>query len=255
MKIDWNDATDSRGNVTREFRLVREGKRDITGAVWLPATLTPGSTLMCFGHGASGDRYQSPIPQLATRFVKEAGLPVLSLDGPVHGLRQVGDGGRTAFFPEFVRESAITDMTEEWQVAVSEIQQLPEIGVGPLAYFGLSMGSIFGIPFVASRSDVTVATLGLIGVASDFPHDEELMQASAQIDMPVLFLMQLEDELFTREGYLKVFDAFPSNDKRLHANPGLHPEVPAEELDFAFEFLVGYIQGTRQRRIVNPLAE
>ncbi len=62
-----------------------------------PGESTPGqfNTLMLFGHGASGDRYQAPICHLAERFVSEAQVPVLSLDGPVHGLRQVGPGIRT----------------------------------------------------------------------------------------------------------------------------------------------------------------
>lgn len=255
IEVTWNDTEDQRGASTREFRILRPGQRDITGAVWLPATLTPNATLMCFGHGASGDRYQAPIPYLAERFVTEAGIPVLSVDGPVHGLRQVGDGARGAFFPEFQRDESISDMVEEWTCAIEVTQQLPEIGPGRLAYFGLSMGSIFGVPMVASRDDIVVATLGLLGIQSGFPHDKELLDAAAKIDCPVLFLMQLEDELFDREGYLKLFDAFPSSDKRIHANPGLHPEIPAEEVDFAFDFLMGHINGTRERRIVNPLAE
>ena len=34
-----------------------------------------------------------------------------------------------------------------------------------------------------------------------------------------------------------------SGDKRIHANPGLHPEVPVEELDFSTEFLTRYLAG------------
>ena len=84
--------------------------------------MSAGCTLICLGHGASGDRYQPPICSLAARFVKEAKFPVLSLDGPVHGLRQVGDSGRTAFFPEFERDGCMEDMTDEWTCAVSETQ-------------------------------------------------------------------------------------------------------------------------------------
>ena len=253
--IEWMQAGDPAGNATKEFRISREGKRDITGAVWLPQNPVPGKTLMCFGHGASGDRYQAPITHLAGRFIGEAGLPVLSIDGPVHGLRQVGEGGRKAFGPEFQRESCVSDMTEDWHLAIDAAQSLPEVGQAKLAYFGLSMGSIFGIPLIASRQDLVVATLGLFGVQDNFPHGDEFIAAARKITCPLLFLMQLEDELFGREGYLKVFDTFASQDKRLHANPGLHPEIPAEEIDFAFQFLVSHIQGTARRRIVNPLAE
>ena len=60
---------------------------------------------------------------------------------------------------------------------------------------------------------------------------------AARIRCPVLFLMQLEDELFPRDGYLAVFDALASDDKRIHANPGLHPAVPAEEIATSFAFI------------------
>jgi hypothetical protein len=254
-QVEWNNTTDSNNHPTREFRIKREDKRDVTGAIWLPESESSSDTLMCFGHGASGDRYQAPIPHLAGRFTKEAGIPVLSLDGPVHGLRQVGDGGRTAFFPEFQKEDCITQMTYDWTCAIAEILSLPEISASKLAYFGLSMGSLFGIPMLATRTDITVATLGLVGVQPEFPHGDEILEAAARINCPILFLMQLEDELFPRDGYLKVFDTFPAVDKRIHANPGLHPEIPAEEIDFAFDFLLTHINGTATRRIVNPLAE
>ena len=250
--IQWTDATDPRSNLTREFRICRDNKRDITGALWLPKTPVMGKTLICCGHGASGDRYQTPISQLAERFTG-AGLPVLSLDGPVHGLRRVGDGGRGAFFPEYQRKDSLVDMTDEWACAVELIQT--EMKVGKLAYFGLSMGSLYGLPFVASRTDVTVATLGLMGVQTNFPHGETLLKAAELIACPILFLMQLEDELFNRQGCLDVFDAFASMDKRLHANPGLHPEVPNEEIDFTFDFMLSHINGTQAKKVVNIISD
>ena len=33
MSVEWSDATDKEGVPTREFRITREGKRDITGAL------------------------------------------------------------------------------------------------------------------------------------------------------------------------------------------------------------------------------
>ena len=255
MQVEWTDSSDSFKVKTREFKITRPGKRDITGALWLPLKGQVGSTLICCGHGASGDRYQAPISYLAGRFITEAQVPVLSIDGPVHGLRQVGDGARGSFFPEFQRAETIEDMLEDWRLAIEAVQDLEQMTVSSLAYFGLSMGSIYGVPFVASRADISVAVLGLLGVADTLPHGQTILEAAAKISCPLLFIMQLEDELFDREGYLKLFDQFASVDKRIHANPGLHPEVPLEEVDFAFDFLLQHIQGKQERRIVNPLAE
>ena len=58
--------------------------------------------------------------------------------------------------------------------------------------------------------------------------------------------MQREDEFLDRDGYLELFDAIASDDKRLHANPGLH-EVPPEELIFSFEFMKSHIEGVAIR--------
>ena len=49
--------------------------------------------------------------------------------------------------------------------------------------------------------------------------------------------------------------ALAATDKRLHANPRLHPKIPAEEINFAFDFLCVHLQGRAPRRIVNPLAQ
>lgn len=240
---NWHDAKDPDGRKTLEFRLTTARDRDVTGALWLPTGSTDDGLvphLICFGHGASGDRYQAPITHLAGRFA-DRGLPVLSIDGPVHGLRQQGEGGRTAFGPELARPGCIEEMTDDWHVAIAAAQDHPDVGNLPLAYFGLSMGSIFGVPLVGARDDFTVATLGLLGISQRFPNGDAIMSAAANIHCPVLFLMQLEDELFDRTGYLDLFDALASTDKRIHANPGLHPEVPAEEISFTFDFMCRYL--------------
>jgi pimeloyl-ACP methyl ester carboxylesterase len=243
MKVEWSAAVDSNGMQTREFSL--QGDRLITGALWLAKEPVAGRALICFGHGASGTRYQEPISNLAGDFTR-AGYSCLSIDGPVHGLRKIGDGARGAFFPEFQRESSVFDMVSDWSSAIEASKALKEIGACDLAYFGWSMGSIFGIPLVASRQDFKVAAFGLVGVSEGFPHGNEILDAAAKIRCPVLFQMQLEDELFDRAGYLKVFDAFASRDKRIHANPGLHPEVPDEEVGITFGFMCDVLEGRRK---------
>lgn len=67
--------------------------------------------------------------------------------------------------------------------------------------------------------------------------------------------MQLEDELFNRQGCLDVFGAFASKDKRLHANPDLHPEVPNEEIDFTVDFMLSHINGTQAKKVVNIISD
>ena len=243
-RIDWHDATDPNKRTTREFSAESEEGRRRTGALWIPDGETCRS-LIAFGHGASGDRYQAPIPYLAGKFIR-VGFPALSIDGPVHGLRQVGEGGRIAFGEEMRRDRMIDDMVDDWQFAIELSKQVIEQKLLDMAYFGLSMGSIFGIPLIANEDrglPVSAATLGLLGSQGLGKRLGERISAdAAKVTCPTLFLMQLEDELFNREGYLDLFDAIASKDKRIHANPGLHPEVPGFEMRFAFEFLLNHLE-------------
>jgi hypothetical protein len=251
-QITWSEGK----HRAREFQIELDGHRLVTGALWAPANATPDSPMILCGHGASGDRYQAPIPHLARRFGQESGFSVLSIDGPVHGLRQIGPGGRAAFFEEMKRPSFLDDMVRDWQLAFETITDDADLGKGPLGYYGLSMGTIFGLPLLASTIEFTAAAIGLCGSSGAASRiGERLLGDAASVAHPVLFIMQLEDELFDRDGYLALFDALASSDKRLHANPGLHPEVPEEEIDFVVGFLTNHLSGQAEKRVVKPLAE
>ena len=242
----------------RDFRL-ETPDRLVTGALWLPESHNAETPLILCGHGASGDRYQAPIPHLARRF-SSTGAATLALDGPVHGLRQVGPGGRTALSEAFKRPELTDEMVADWLLALSSVRESTGLANNPLAYFGLSMGTIFGIPVLAAAAAQGItfraSVLGLAGTSGAVGFlGERLARDAAAVTHPVLFLMQLEDELFDRQGYLALFDAIGSDDKRLHANPGLHPEIPSEEVDAAFSFLSARLNEDVPRDVTNPLAE
>ena len=239
--VEWQSAKDPQGYETNEFVVSGNESRKVTGCLWIPTGEIHANTLLACGHGASGDRYQMPIPHLARRMAKN-GIATLSMDGPVHGLRQKSVGGREAFAEEMRQSDVVENMNADWQLAIEISESKLGFNVTRFGYYGLSMGSIFGIPFLSARTqqslNVQAATLGLLGTsgaASSF--SERLKTDAAKIIAPVFFVMQLDDELFPREGYLELFDSIGSSDKRLHANPGRHPAVPAEEIDFCFQFL------------------
>ncbi|MGE0623727.1 MAG: alpha/beta hydrolase [Pseudomonadales bacterium] len=255
--MEWLPA-DSGTSGARDFR-IDTGGRPVTGALWLPSDTGADTALLLCGHGASGDRYQRPIPHIAGRFLS-FGVATLALDGPVHGLRQQGPGGRAALATEIRRPSCIDDMVADWLLALARVRDACGLTDGPLAYFGLSMGTLFGIPLLATARERGIgfraSVLGLAGTsgAADFL-GERLAADAGSIENPVLFLMQLEDELFDRAGCLALFDALATTDKRLHANPGLHPEVPTEEVDASIAFLRERLWTDVPRLITNPLAE
>ena len=59
--------------------------RRVTGAIWLPKISSESNSVVLCGHGASGDRYQDPIPYFVKHPVDQHNIVVLSIDGPVHG--------------------------------------------------------------------------------------------------------------------------------------------------------------------------
>lgn len=259
-KIEWQAGQGDAADFIIPATPDRPSGRPVTGALWLPEQRNAETPLILCGHGASGDRYQAPIPHLAMRLLQECGYATLSLDGPVHGLRQVGPGGRVALGEEMRRPEFVDDMVSDWLTALAVLSDEKDLGQGPLGYFGLSMGTIFGLPLLAAAAaegmKFNAATLGLAGTTGAVSFiSERLLTDARAITHPVAFLMQLEDELFPRDGYLQLFDALACTDKRLHANPGLHPEIPAEEIDFSFSFLSARMATEVPRNITNPIAD
>ena len=81
--------------------------------------------------------------------------------------------------------------------------------------------------------------LGLMGIAG--PTKDRFAADAPAVRCPVLFLVQWHDELFARERAFALFDALGSTDRRLHAHPGRHAEVPAEEFEASARFLESYL--------------
>lgn len=256
MTFAWEDSFFSGGAHCREFSIPGPD-RPVTGVLWSGPKSAPGGPLVCFGHGASGDRHQRPIPGIAKRLAGEDGFFCLSLDGPVHGRRQIGPGGRESFWPEWRREGTVEDMTRDWKLALDAVTGLDEVGEGPVGYWGLSMGTIYGAPFVAAEPRVKAAVLGLMGLVAEPAHyAPTIARAAAGIACPVFFMWQLEDELFTRDECLALFDAIAAEDKQLHANAGLHPNVPVETIEHAVAFLRDALaQGRPAREIMFNMSE
>ncbi|MFT7645789.1 MAG: dienelactone hydrolase [Candidatus Poriferisodalaceae bacterium] len=221
----------------REFTLRATFDRVVTGVLWIPDGASGAAPLVCCGHGASGDRFAAPIPWMAKQWARDHGFGVLSIDGPVHGRRASGPGGREAVWAEWQRLETVDEMLVDWKTALDFAQAQPELGVAAVGYWGLSMGTIYGAPMVAAEPRVTAAVLGLMGITGP-AHYRPIIQAAAKaIDIPTLFIMQLEDELFSREICLELFDALGSADKQLHANPGSHPEVPVPQIQATIDYL------------------
>jgi dienelactone hydrolase len=240
----------SKGVHERAFELVCEG-RSVPGILWAPEDATAPTPLVLIGHGGSGHKRDAHLLSLSRRLVRHHGIAAATIDGPIHGDRvpegvDISDPRKRR--AAFQRKGLVDAMVADWKATLDALQKLPELGVARVGYWGLSMGTMFGLPFVASEPRVGVAVLGLMG-ATAAPREQavggefagRLIELAPAVRCPVLFLQQLEDELIPRAAVSELFDRIGSEDKRLHANPGAHAAVPADEFAHTQEFLARHL--------------
>jgi dienelactone hydrolase len=132
-----------------------------------------------------------------------------------------------------------TRVGPEWTAVLDALQALDIVGAGgPVGYWGVSMGTTTGLPFVAGEPRIRAAVFGLAGV---LPDESLLADAAARTTVPVQFALQSDDELVDRDAGLALFDAFAGTEKTLHLNPGGHLDIPAFEADSWQAFFVRHL--------------
>lgn len=209
-------------------------------AIWSPLA-QDATHLILAGHGGSTNKLEPYIASLATGLVRRHGCCVIAIDGPVHGDRAPSGVEPSLVGLEFARawssdahltDSMVRDWRETIDAAFSE-------GLVPAAatvgYWGLSMGTIFGLPLVAAEPRITAAVLGLMGVTG--PTQERIRTDAAAVRVPTMFLTQWDDELVKLDEALALFGAIAATDKTLIVTPGKHVEVTAENFRRSSYFL------------------
>jgi len=233
----------SDGVAERRFDLDVDG-RVVPGILWVPPGSAGPRPLVLLAHGATRHKRVDHILEIARQLVRDHEFAALAIDAPFHGDRRPDPHADeftvfSEFLTEWSRDGTVEDILAEWQAALEEVRGLDEVGDGPLGYWGLSMGTIYGIPFVATESRVQAAVFGLMGLVG--PTAERLASDAAKITCPVAFIQQWDDSLLPRQPVLELFDALASVDKRLHVHPGEHAAVPVEELEFSVAFLARHL--------------
>ena len=120
-----------------------------------------------------------------------------------------------------------------------------DIDESHVGYVGVSLGTMFGLPFVAPDNRVRAAHLGLAGVEGTSPRSGPILSRLAEfaprITCPTMFVVQWDDELFPREGAFALFGLIGAKDKRMHVHPGLHGEMPLHVAETTALFLAGHL--------------
>lgn len=216
---------------------VKAQSRIVPAVLWLPEG--PARGLVLALHGGSGHK-ESPAILAIRDELLTSGLAVAAIDGPVHGDRRSDglrdpDAVKAAFREAWRHGVGQLDVATDLRAVLDHLLELPELRRLPVGYIGVSMGTAYGLPFLAHEPRVRAAVIGLW--SAGHVNSSHLAACAAQVRCPVWFTQQWDDQIFDRDSTLSLFDAVGSADKRLVAYPGPHRELEGERLCDAADFL------------------
>jgi dienelactone hydrolase len=248
--LRWiEDAVNTAGVSEREFAIERQGQ-NIPGVLWSPVARSQPQPLVLMGHGGSGHKRNERMVMLGRLFASDYGWSAAAIDGPVHGGRgSVTDPSDPAYRQMWQRSEVVQEMIDDWKATLDALSALETVDGRRVGYWGVSMGTMFGLPFVASDARIRAAVLGKAGMSGSSVRrsgiDTHFKTFAPKLMVPVLFVMQWDDERFERQGQLELFDQLGAQDKRLHAYPGQHVDNGPEAFEVQAAFLKRYLESGR----------
>jgi hypothetical protein len=230
------------GVLEREFTL-----DEIPGVLWTPGSVSAPAPLILLGHPGGLDRM---YPRLAgrARGAVAASFAAATIELPGSGDRPSSaaaeearaDLRRAMAAGEPVDEIVdrlilplVEQAVPEWRAALDALLALPEVG-GPVGFAGGFISIGIRLAVVEPRVAAAVLFAGSFVPRSMFAEARE-------VTIPLLVLLQWDDEGNDRQMALDVFDAFGSEEKTLHANMGGHTGVPAFEGDSGNRFFARHL--------------
>ncbi|MEV6252600.1 alpha/beta hydrolase [Nocardia sp. NPDC051911] len=243
--MNFTAETSLNGVIERDFTV-----GEVPGVLFSPPSGSGPAPLVLMAHSGGQHKRAPGIVGRAHHFVTGYGFHAAAIDAPGHGdrPRTTEDEQRIAVLRRaqaagepigpiivelhtYLAERAVP----EWQVTLDALRELPQIGAdGRVGFWGIMQGTGIGVPLTAVEPRIIAAVFGCLG-------HESLLEAAAQITVPIEFLLQWDDELLDRRSGLALFDAFASKEKTLHANAGGHFEVPRFEVDSAAQFFARHL--------------
>jgi dienelactone hydrolase len=229
------------GLLERRFDVRRDG-RLVPGILWTPAAGGRPSPLVLLGHGGSGSKREGYVVKMGRHLAAAHGVAAAAIDGPVHGDRRPDpDAPQDLVVVQFAQlwandGEAMTDaMVADWQAVLDRLLTLDGVRPDACGWWGLSMGTIIGLPLVAREPRIHAAVLGLMGMTG--PTRARIERDAPAVRCPTLFLAQWSDAVFPLGSAIELFEAIGSRDKRFYAHAGGHGDVPAEAFALSARFL------------------
>jgi dienelactone hydrolase len=221
---------------------------EIPGILWTPGSASAPAPLILLGHpGGLHEMY----PRLAARarHAVAAGFAAATIELPGSGDRPRSaaaeqaraDLRRALQAGERVDDEIVDRLlmplvdqaVPEWRAALDAVLSLPDVR-GPVGYAGGVIA--IGIRLAVVEPRVAAA---LLFAGSFVPRT--MFAEARQVTIPLLVLLQWDDEGNDRQMALDLFDAFGSTEKTLHANMGGHTGVPQFEGDDGNRFFTRHL--------------
>lgn len=250
--MGWRAAPVVSMGVSEQAFHVTRGDDKIPGILWIPEEPVGLLPLVLMGHGGKSEKRNPAGLAMARRFVRRHAVAVCAIDAIDHGergpIRDTGDGpAHPAYIKLWKLPDTFDRMNADWTATLDELLASGRFDPARIGYWGLSMGTVLGVPFVASEPRISAAVLGACGftgpIAVRARFAERHRVDAPRVTCPVLFMVQWDDEIFDRDGALELFDMIGSHDKRMHVHPGKHGAFPQEAADATREFLAARLRG------------
>lgn len=221
----------------------------IPGILWTPATGSGPTPLILLGHPGG---LHTMYPRLAARarHCAAEGFAAATIELPGCGdrpriagaeharadLRRALEAGEPV--DDDIVDRLVLPLVDaavpEWRAALDALLPLPGIG-GPV---GLAGGvTAVGVRLTLVEPRISAA---LLYAGSVVPR--AVLEEARQVTVPLLVLLQWDDEWNDRQRILELFDALGSEQKTLHANMGGHTGVPQFEGDDANRFFARHLR-------------
>ncbi|MFE7567880.1 dienelactone hydrolase family protein [Streptomyces sp. NPDC057539] len=214
----------------REFSL-----GEIPGTLWTPESAAP-VPLVLMAHN-NGLPKAEPRLVARARYTAARGYAVATIDAAGCGdrprsaadeqarvdLRRAMRAGEPVdgIFESFIGP-LVENAVPEWRTTLDALLELPGIG-RPVGYSGWAA---LGIRLAVVEPRIAAAGFFAGGYVPLAQREE-----ARQVTVPLLFLLQWDDEGNPRQRALDLFDAFGTKEKTLHANMGGHTGTPWFEVE------------------------
>ncbi len=220
----------------RAFELDVSGRR-VPAVLWTPGDRPGPYPLVLAGHGMTLHKRALYPLSLARDLTLDHGIAVAAIDAPGHGERQPDRADAAASeqaWRAHWREHGASQISAELRATLNELERLPEIDAARVGYWGLSLGTNYGLGFLSEEPRVRAAVLGLAGLPVPGPR---IAAYARRVSCPVFFIQQLDDKVVPRENSTALYDRLPTAGKALRSSPGGHMQVPDAVFREAYEFL------------------